>query len=425
MDSLSTLEILVLLAVLLVVFAAFNAAEFGIMAINRYRLRHLARSGHVGARLTQKLLETPDRVIGLILLVMTLLNSAIVAIATVLALRVFGEDWGVMIATAVISIVMLVFAEAAPKTLGALYPEKVAFPSAFVLQPLLKLAYPIVMATSWASNGFLKLLGIKTHGHATEALSAEELRSVVNEAGTILPRRHQKMLLSILDLEKVSVDDIMVPRNDIVGIDLNLPRDEVMPALLNAQHTRLVVFRDDINNVEGFLHARDAMRLLNEDEWDENNLKEILRAPYFVPEGTSLTTQLLNFQRQKRRVGLVVDEYGDIKGLVTLEDILEEIVGEFTTDIAAQVDKDILQEQADHYLVDGAASVRDLNRSLHWQLPTNGPKTLNGLILEHLETLPAAGTCLRLFGYPMEVVQVKDNMIKSVKVYAHLFKSPE
>jgi len=425
MDDFSTPQILALLFVLLLVFAAFNAAEFGIMAINRYRLRHLSRSGHVAARITQKLLETPERVIGLILLVMTLLNSAIVAIATMLAVRLWGDDWGVMIATAVVSIVMLVFAEAAPKTLGALYPEKVAFPSAFVLQPLLKIAYPLVVATAWASNGFLKLLGINTKAHGNEALSPEELRSVVNEAGTILPRRHQKMLLSILDLEKVSVDDIMVPRNDIVGIDLHLPRDEVMPLLLNAQHTRLVVYRHDINNVEGFLHARDAMRLMNEKEWDEQNLKDILRPAYFVPQGTSLTTQLLNFQRQKRRIGLVVDEYGDIKGLVTLEDILEEIVGEFTTDIASQVDKDILQEQADHFLVDGAASIRDLNRSMHWQLPTDGPKTLNGLILEHLETLPAAGTCLRLHGYPMEVMQLKDNMIKSVKVYAHLYRAVE
>ncbi len=416
MDSFNTTEILLLLLLLILIFAAFNAAEFGVMAINRYRLRHLARTGHRAARMTQKMLETPERVIGLILLVMTVLNSAIVAIATYLSVRLFGDDWGVMIATAVISVVMLVFAEAAPKTLGALYPEKVAFPSAYVLQPLLLICWPLVAATSWASNGLLKLFGVNTSGTGQDALSADELRTVVNEAGAFIPRRNQKMLLSILDLEKVTVDDIMVSRHDIVGIDLDLPRDEIMPTLLHCQHTRLLVWRGDINNVEGFLHARDALRLLAEDDFSEDELKQALRPPYFVPAGTPLTTQLLNFQHKRRRIGLVVDEYGDVQGLVTLEDILEEIVGEFTTDIADQVNKDVSPSNDGHVLVEGGAAIRDLVRSQHWNLPTDGPKTLNGLLLEYLETLPTAGTCVRLYGYPMEIVQVKDNMIKTVKV---------
>ncbi|NQD37306.1 HlyC/CorC family transporter [Permianibacter sp. IMCC34836] len=422
MDNLNTTEILLLLLLLIVVFAAFNAAEFGVMAINRYRLRHLARSGHIAARMTQKMLETPERVIGLILLVMTVLNSAIVAIATYLSVRLFGEDWGVMIATGVISVIMLVFAEAAPKTLGALYPEKVAFPFAYLLKPLLVILWPFVEATSWASNGFLRLLGVKTSAHGHDALSAEELRSVVNEAGTFISRRHQKMLLSILDLEKVTVDDIMVSRHDIFGIDLDMPREEIMPTLLHCQHTRLLVWRGDINNVEGFLHARDALNLVAQDEFSDEDLKQALRQPYFVPVGTPLTTQLLNFQRNRRRIGLVVDEYGDIQGLVTLEDILEEIVGEFTTDIATQINKDTSPTADGHVMVEGGAAIRDLVRSQHWQLPTDGPKTLNGLLLEYLETLPTSGTCVRLYGYPMEIVQVKDNMIKAVKVMPSLYR---
>lgn len=422
MDALNTPEILLLLLALIVVFAAFNAAEFGVMAINRYRLRHLARTGHTAARMTQKMLETPERVIGLILLVMTVLNSAIVAIATFLAVRLWGEDWGVAIATAVISVIMLVFAEAAPKTLGALYPERVAFPSAYVLQPLLKLLWPLVVATSWASNSFLRLLGIRPSAAGHDALSADELRSVVNEAGAFIPRRHQKMLLSILDLEKITVDDIMVSRHDIVGIDLALPRDEIMPTLLHCQHTRLLVWRDDINNVEGFLHARDALQLLAQESFSDDELKATLRQPYFVPAGTPLTTQLLNFQRNRRRIGLVVDEYGEVQGLVTLEDILEEIVGEFTTDVASQLSKDVSPSNDGHVVVEGGAAVRDLVRSQHWQLPTDGPKTLNGLLLEHLETLPSAGTCVRLYGYPMEILQVKDNMIKAVKVMPSLYR---
>lgn len=424
MDALNTTEILLLLLLLIVVFAAFNAAEFGVMAINRYRLRHLARSGHPAARMTQKMLETPERVIGLILLVMTVLNSAIVAIATYLAVRLWGEDWGVAIATAVISVVMLVFAEAAPKTLGALYPEKVAFPSAYVLKPLLTVCWPLVAATAWASNGLLRLFGIKTDASGHESLNADELRTVVNESGAFIPRRHQKMLLSILDLEKVTVDDIMVSRHDIVGIDLDLPRDEIMPTLLHCQHTRLLVWRGDINNVEGFLHARDALRLLAQDTFDNDELKQTLRQPYFVPAGTPLTTQLVNFQRNRRRIGLVVDEYGDVQGLVTLEDILEEIVGEFTTDVASQVSKEVSATSDGHVMVEGGAALRDLVRSQHWQLPTDGPKTLNGLLLEYLETLPNAGTCVRLHGYPMEIVQVKDNMIKAVKVMPSLFRAP-
>jgi Mg2+/Co2+ transporter CorB len=352
------------------------------------------------------------------------LNSAIVAIATYLAVRLWGEDWGVAIATGVISVIMLVFAEAAPKTLGALYPEKVAFPSAYVLQPLLKLCWPLVAATAWASNGLLRLFGVKTTVAVQESLNADELRTLVNEAGAFIPRRNQKMLLSVLDLEKVTVNDIMVSRHDIVGIDLELPRSEIMPTLLHCQHTRLLVWRGNIDNVEGFLHARDALRLLAQDEFSDDDLKATLRQPYFVPVGTPLTTQLLNFQRNRRRMGLVVDEYGDIQGLVTLEDILEEIVGEFTTDVASQISKDFTPTEDGHVMVEGGAALRDLVRSQHWLLPTDGPKTLNGLLLEYLETLPSSGTCVRLYGYPMEILQVKDNMIKAVIVMPSLYRAP-
>ncbi|QGX38638.1 HlyC/CorC family transporter [Permianibacter aggregans] len=425
MDSFSTIEVLLFLFLLFMLSGSFSGSETGILAINRYRVRHLAKHGHGGAQRVQKLLDQPDRLIGLIITGNTVVNILASAVATVLSVRIFGEEWGIVIATIALTLIMLIFCEVGPKTLAALKPERVAFPAAYVLTPLLKVTYPVVAAINWLANSVLRVFGVNTKETGGHVLSSEELRTVVNEAGALLPKRHQSMLLSILDLEKVTVEDIMVPRNDIVGLDLNLPENELMPALLNCQHTRLLAWRDDINNVVGFLHARDTLPLLADEDFAIEQLQAILREPYFIPEGTTLTQQLLNFQRNRRRIGLVVDEYGEVQGLVTLEDILEEIVGEYTTDIAAQVNRDVTPLDDGHFLVDGAANLRDLTRSTQWLLPTDGPKTLNGLILEYLETLPTGGTCIRLHGYPMEILQVKDNMVKAVKVMPDLYSPTE
>lgn len=425
MDQLSTGEVLLLLLLLFLFSAFFSGSETGIMSVNRYRLRHLARHGHAGAKRVKNLLEQPDRLIGVIITGNNIVNILASVIATVLAVRLFGEEWGIAIATATLTLVMLIFCEVGPKTVAALHPERIAFPASLLLGFLLKLMYPLVLLVNLLANGVLRVFGVRIDQRRSEALSSDELRTVVHEADAFIPRRNQKMLLSILDLEKVTVDDIMVSRHDIAGLDLTMPREEIMPTLLHCQHTRLLVWRGDINNVEGFLHARDALTLVAREHFEDEELKAILRPPYFVPAGTPLTTQLVNFQRNRRRIGLVVNEYGDIQGLVTLEDILEEIVGEFTTDFAAQVSKDVSPSDDGHFMVEGGAAVRDLVRSQHWHLPTDGPKTLNGLILEHLETLPSAGTCLRLHGYPMEILQVKDNMIKTVKIMPALFREPE
>lgn len=314
-----------------------------------------------------------------------------------------------------IALVVLIFTDLAPKTLAALHPERIAFPSTFVLGPLLRLIYPVVWLVNGMANGLLKLIGVSPKDTAARPIGSEEIRGVINEAGAMMPRRHQKMLLSILDLEKATVEDIMIPRNEIVGMDLNSEWSEILRQLSSTRHTRLPVYRDNIDNVVGFLHVRNALPLLSRREFDEEALLKVVREPYFIPEGTPLNKQLLNFQQQKRRVALVVDEYGDIQGLVTLEDILEEIVGEFTTDISTAI-KDVHPLKDGSYLVDGGANVRDLNRLMHWHLPTAGPKTLNGLILEYMETIPEPGTSLLLAGYPVEIVQTTGNAVKTVKI---------
>jgi len=388
-----------LLLLLVLLSAFFSGSETGLMTLNRYRLRHLARAGHPGARRAARLLERPDRLIGVILLGNNFVNILASSIATIIALRLMGEA-GVAVAAGLLTLVILIFAEVAPKTLAALHPERLAFPAAFVLGPLLRLLYPLVWATNGLANGLLRLLGVRPEAGETQPLTREELRTVLIEAGGMIPRRHQRMLLSILDLEQTAVEDIMVPRGEIVGIDVEAPWEEVVEELTQAQHTRLPVYRHSIENIVGFLHVRSVVRLLATGELDRERLLAAVREPYFVPEGTPLTTQLLNFQRERRRIGLVVDEYGDILGLVTLEDILEEIVGEFTTDPSVR-GRGIRPQPDGSYLVDGGVAVREINRRLGIELPTDGPRTLNGLVLEHLEAIPEPGTSMLIGGYPV------------------------
>jgi len=386
------------------------------MSLNRYRLRHLAKAKHKGAMRAYRLLKRPDRLIGLILLGNNFVNIAASVLTTIIAIRHFG-DTGIAYATGLLTLVILIFAEVTPKTFAALHPERVAFPAAFILEWLLKfLYYPLVWPISIITNGILRILGISTDRQdAAEKLSNEELRTVVSEAGVMISGRHQNMLTSILDLEKVTIDDIMVPRNEITGIDIDADWDETTRQLSSTLHTRLPVYKSDINNIIGIFHMRRAVRLMANQEFTKEKFLEIMQEAYFIPVATPLNTQLLNFQKNKRRTGVVVDEYGDIQGLVTLEDILEEIVGEFTTDPSQHV-QDIHPQKDGTYLIDGSATIREINKSLEWNLPTKGPKTLSGLIVEFLEAMPEQGISLRIANHTMEIIQTKDNMVKMARL---------
>lgn len=402
------------LVILILLSAFFSGSETALMTLNRYRLRHLSNDGHPGAVRAEKLLQRPDRLIGLILLGNNFVNILASSIATVIALRLGGEG-AIAIAAGLLTLIILVFAEVAPKTLAALHPERLAFPAAFVYTPLLKLLYPLVWVVNGIANRILRYLGVSPEQTNGQALSREELRTVVMEAGAMIPKKHRKMLLSILDLEKVNVEDIMIPRNEVDGIDIDEPIEETIRILKNSQYTRLPVFDDSIDNIIGVIHIRKAMHALTQGELTKDIVREICDPPYFVPEGTPLNMQLLNFQRKKKRMGLVVDEYGDFLGIVTLVDLLEEIVGEFVTDPSDSV-QDVQPQEDGSYLVAGSANVKELVRTLHWQLPTDGPRTVNGLILEYMETIPEPGTSLLLEGYPVEILQIQDNAVRTVRI---------
>ena len=404
------------LGLLLILAAFFAGSETALMSLNRYRLRHSAKAGHRGARLAEKLLAHPDRLIGLILLLSTIVNVTAPMLVGFIALRLGGEIY-VAAGAGVLTLVLLIFCEVAPKTYGALHPERLALPAAYIYTPLLWLLYPFVWATNLLANGVLRLLGASQQ-QASNSLSSEELRTVVAEAGAMIPHRHQQMLVSILDLENATVEDIMVPRTEIVGIDVDDEWDKVLDQLRQSQHTRLPVYEGDIDRIIGVLHMKRVVHELARGRLNRAALVEAssVRDAYFVPSGTTLNTQLLNFQRDKRRMAFVVDEYGDIQGLVTLEDILEEIVGEFTTDPAAMMHKDVHRDSDGSYVANASTTIRALNRSMRWALPTDGPKTLNGLILEFLETIPEPGTTLKIADYMFEVLQTGDNAIKTVRI---------
>ena len=406
----------VLLALLILLSAFFSSSETGMMSLNRYRLKHLAKTGHRGARKAHDLLKRTDQLLGVILLGNNFVNILASSIATIIALRIWG-DAGIAVATAGLTIILLIFGEVTPKTLAALFPERVAFPASFILGPLLWLMYPFVWLVNMISKGLFRLMGISLKEGSDDHLSREELRTLVNEAGALIPKRHRDMLVSILDLEKVTVNDIMVPRNEIVGIDLNQDMTDILRQLRTSQHTRLPLYRGDINAIEGILHLRNISRLLQSEDLNQEMLSQLSREPYFVPENTPLHTQLINFQKAKRRIGIVVDEYGEVLGIATLEDILEEIVGEFTTDYAATSSPDILPQEDGTFIMDGSTHIRTINKTLGWQLPTDGPKTLNGLITERLETIPENNVCLRTHGIRVEILQIKDNVVRAAKVH--------
>lgn len=415
MDGTSLTALSITLVGLIMLSAFFSSSETGMMSLNRYRLKHMAKTGHKGAKRAQGLLQRTDQLIGIILIGNNFVNILASSIATVIAIRIWG-DAGIAIATLLLTIVILIFAEVTPKTLAALFPEKIAFPASYILGPLLKILYPIVWAVNLFTGIILRILRISPDDAASDHLSREELRTLVNEAGALIPAKHKDMLVSILDLENVTVNDIMVPRNEVSGIDLDDDIDTILRQLRNSQHTRLPVFKGDINDIQGILHLRSATKLLQQEDINKAMVLQLCQEPYFVPESTPLNTQLINFQKGKRRFGVVVDEYGDVLGLATLEDILEEIVGEFTTDYAA-TSPDIIPQEDGTFIIDGTTAVRTINKTLGWKLPTDGPKTLNGLITETLENIPDTNVCLKVNGHRVEVLQIKDNVVKAAIVH--------
>jgi len=385
------------------------------MSVNRYRLRHLARLGHKNAQRANVLLERPDRLLGLILLCDTFSDILASAIGTLLAVHYFGAI-GIFISTGIITFVILVFGELAPKTVAALYPAPFVLFSAGFLQIILTVAYPLVWLVNMLSNGFLYILGVRSHQKKLEHFTMDELRTVIMEAGRHMPGNYQRMLLQLLNLEKTQIEDIMVPRQEIVGIDLDKDWSEILEQLTTGQHTRLPVYREHIDNIAGVLHVRDALNLLARDDLTKVSFESILEAPYFIPEGALLSQQLLVLCQQKMRLGLVVDEYGDIQGLIAIEDILEEIVGEFTTNTAAVMQKNILAQEDGSYLLEGSINLRILNRTLNLHFSLDGPKTLSGLIIEYLDSIPPSNSCVRIAGHSLEILKVKNNRIKTVRL---------
>ena len=414
MNELSITTLFSILVILILLSGFFSGSETALMTLNRYRAKSLADKGHKGAQLALKLLSRPDRLLGLILLGNNIVNIFAATVATIIALRLYGE-MGLALVPFALAFVILVFAEVTPKTLAALKPEKLAFPSAFVYTLIATPLYPFVWSVNIFSNGLLRLIGIHPDRETKQELSADELRAVVIEAEHFMPQTHSDMLLGILDLEQVSVEDIMVPRNEVTGIDLNDNWNDILHQITHSQRTRVPVFHDSIDETVGALHLRKVLNLFSRDELSMKTLKRLITPAYYIPAGTSLTRQLLNFKDNRCRSGLVVDEYGSIQGLVTLEDILEEIVGRFTTDSPTR-NLGVHKQKDNSYLVDGNTHIREINRALHWSLPTNGPKTLNGLILEHMEIIPQNGTSLMIGDYTIEVTRITNNAVQTARV---------
>lgn len=417
MNDAPTLILLISLLVLLIVIAFSSGTEVAMLSVNRYRIRNRAQKGERSAKLLEQLLSKPDDWLGANLVILAAASVFASAVATILAQRT-GHPYAVPVVGTLLTIVMIVFCELAPKIYAATHPEPVALSSSYVYRVLVLVARPMLWITNKLAYGFLRLFGVVRKIRADQALSTEELRTVVAEAGPMIPARHRQMLLSILDLGSVTVNDIMIPRHEISAIDIDENWDDLLDKLRQTPHTRLPVYDTELDNCIGILHMKRVAHELARGTLTRERFIEIARSrePYYVPEGTPLNVQLSNFQRNRRRLAFVVNEYGDIEGLVTLEDILEEIVGEFTSDPATITHKDIHTERPGVYIVNASATIRALNRALQWSLPTDGPKTLNGLLIERLEAIPEPGTTLKVDGYTFEVLQTGDNIIKTVRV---------
>jgi len=417
LDEISLHSLLATFVVLLVVSAFFSISETSMMALNRYRLKHLARTGNRGAKLAAQLLAQTDKLLGVVLLGNNLVNTAAASLATVIAFRLLGEsELGLAIATGVAAFFILVFSEITPKVIGASYPERIAFPAAYVLAPMLRVFYPLVWFLNLFVKALLTLLRLKpqTAGQAT-MLSMEELRTLVLEGGHFLPPKHQKILLNLFDLQSITVDDLMSPRSQIEGLDIDAPPEDLKRQISTSNHTRMPVYRGSLDNIIGVLHLRKVLNL-GADDIRSETLMQILRPPYYIPAGTPLLAQLQNFQEEEERLGLVVDEYGELMGLITLEDILEEIIGEFTTHSPLH-GGGITRQNDGSILAEGATPLRELNRKLGTHFVLDGPKTLNGLILEHLEDIPEPGTTVKIAGVPIEILQTQDRAVRSARIF--------
>jgi Mg2+/Co2+ transporter CorB len=400
-----------ILAAMLILSAFFSGSETALMTLNRYRLRHLVKLKHTGAIKALHLLQRPDRLLGMILLGNIFVNTLAASVATIIAIRLYPQhESSVVIADGILVLVTLIFSEATPKTYAAVKPETLAFPSAWIYVPLLKLFYPIIEFINIFVNLLLRLLRVDVKEHSLETLSKDELKVVIAEAESIMPHRYQKMLMGILELESATVEDIMTPRNEIVGIDLELPLEDIINQIKSSPHTRLPVYKKSVDRIIGFLHLRKVLVLINHEDFDKQMIISFLSQPIFIPDTTPVHSQMLAFKTDKVRIGLVVDEYGDVQGLVTMDDLLQEIVGEIITD-----DTQVRVQSDGSYLVDANITVRELNRFMQWELPTEGPKTLNGLIIEFMETIPEAGTSIKLQGYPLEIIKRDDKAVKLVK----------
>jgi Mg2+/Co2+ transporter CorB len=393
------------------------------MSLNRYRMRHLAKQGHGGAKRASKLLARTDRLIGVILIGNNFVNIAAASISTIIAQRIWANnpelgapELGVTVATILLTLIILIFAEVTPKTIAANHPEKIAYPASFLLRPLLILLMPFVYVVNGIANILIKMTGLKLDQSSKDLLSTEEFRTLVHEAGVLIPARRQQMLLSILDLETVRVNDIMIPRNEIVGIDLDDDIREIEDILRTSQHTRLPVWKGNINNIIGMLHMRNAAKVMSQSSFNKAELLQVTRDPYFVPETVQLHNQLFNFQKEQRRIAIEVDEYGNVQGIATLEDILEEIVGDFTSDMSA-TSQDITPQDDGSFIIDGSTNIRDLNKALDYDLAITGPKTFSGLIIEYLESIPDSNICLKMDEYRIEILKVKANTIASAKIW--------
>lgn len=416
MDDIPLSTLFAALLILLVVSAFFSISETSMMALNRYRLRHLAQQGHRGARMTSELLRQMDRFLGVVLLGNNVINAASALLVGEIARRYLGDSqYAIVIATGAAAFAILVFSEITPKVVGAAYPERIALPASYVLKPLLTVTRPIVWFVNLFVQGLLRLMRLSsTAGGEEHKLSVEELRTLVLETGYI-PQKHKSILVNLFDLEAITVDDVMVPRNHIEAIDINAPLEDIVEQISTAYHRRVLVYQDQLDEVLGTLRVRSVLNLARQGDLTKEALREIVWEPYFVPSGTPLFSQLQNFQEHQDRVSLVVDEYGELQGLVTLEDILEEIIGEFTTHSPLRA-RGFHPQEDGSYLVEGSATLRELNRKLGYQFPLEGPKTLNGLIVEHLQDIPEPNTSVKIAGYPMEIVHTQDRIVKAVRM---------
>ena len=420
MDAIPLWVQILALPVLILFSAFFAMAETALMAANRHRLRHLAKRGSLSAATTLWLLERTDKLLALILIANTLINALATALVKALAIWTFGNNERVITAaTAAVAFLLIVFAEIGPKIIGATYPERIALPTSLILKPLMTVAKPLIWIINLFVSGFLKILRIKTGDSARDhRLSPEELRSMVLEGTTFIPKKHRSILLNLFDLEKISVEDVMTPRSQIEALNLSVPVDEIKSQLTTCYHNKLPVYEGEINRVVGILHVRKAIALLNEEEdLTVEHFRELLTPPYFIPEDTGVFTQLQYFQENHERLGIIVDEYGEVQGLVTLEDIIEEMIGEFTTSMPGAARADALGWDANgECLLEGSAALRDINKRLGLNFPLDGPKTLNGMLLEYLQDIPDASVSLKIAGCIIEIVQVQHQSIKVVKL---------